>query len=265
MVGYITGLWTALPGTPYVGLAERVDRLRPIIPPSLNALISEVKLAALASAPATSFELPTRLPFQRRAGERAAQSSIGEQRLRKLIATTFVTLDGVMGDPEQWQGAFWNEEATQYKRDELFASDAWLLGRVTYEIFAAAWPSTTDEEGFADRINSLPKYVVSTTLEATEWNNSHLIKENIAEEVSRLKQQPGQDITIHGSADLIARLMQHDLIDEYRLMVFPILVGRGKRLFGEGSTATLKLVDTKTFSTGVVVLVYRPAARDETQ
>jgi dihydrofolate reductase len=158
--------------------------------------------------------------------------------MRKVIVSEYMTLDGVMEDPGGaegfkhggWSFQFWNEEAAKFKFDELFASDALLLGRVTYQGFAKAWPSMTDEEGFADRMNSLPKFVVSTTLEEVEWNNARLIKENIAEEVSKLKQQPGQDILIYGSGELVYTLMQHDLIDEYRLMVHPVVLGSGKRL-----------------------------------
>ena len=178
---------------------------------------------------------------------------------RSVVVTEFVSLDGVMEAPHEWQGPFWSEEAGKYKLDELFASDALLLGRVTYQGFAEAWPSITDEEGFADRMNSLPKYVVSTTLDSVEWNNSTLIEENIAEEVSKLKQQPGQDILVYGSADLVHTLMQHGLVDEYRLMLHPVVVGSGKRLFRENSdTTALRLVDAKTFSSGVVVLTYQP-------
>ena len=192
------------------------------------------------------------------------QGRTKEVPMRKVVVSEFVSLDGVMEAPDQWHFPFFNEEAEKYKFDELFASDALLLGRVTYEGFAAAWPSVTDEQGFADRMNSLPKYVVSTTLEEPlEWNNSRLIKGNIAEAVSRLKQQPGQDITVHGSADLVNTLMQHDLIDEYRLMVHPIVVGSGKRLFKDGSdTTVLRLVETKTFGPGVVVLTYQPTAKE---
>src|SRR5829696_6776681 len=179
--------------------------------------------------------------------------------MSKIVVSEFVALDGVMEAPNEWQFPFWHDEMGQYKFEELFASDALLLGRVTYEGFAAAWPSMTDEAGFADRMNSLPKYVASTTLDDAEWNAS-LIKENVAEEVARLKQQPGQDILIYGSADLVHTLMQHDLIDEYRLMVFPVVLGSGKRLFQEGSgTKVLRLVDTKTTSTGVALLTYEPA------
>jgi len=162
--------------------------------------------------------------------------------MRNVIVSEFLPLDGVMAD----------------KFDELFASDALLLGRVTYQGFAAAWPSMTDAEGFAERMNSLPKYVVSTTLEEATWNNTKLIKGNVAEEVSQLKQQRGQDILISGSGKLIHTLMQHNLIDEYRLMVHPIIVGGGQRLFESGSDmAVLKLIDAKTFSSGIVLLQYQ--------
>ena len=178
--------------------------------------------------------------------------------MRKIIVSTYVSLDGVIEAPEKWSLKFWNDEHTKYAQDQLFASDALLMGRKVYEGFAASWPSRRNE--FADRMNSLPKYVVSTTLDEVEWNNSRLIKGNIAEEVSRLKQQPGQDILIAGSADLVHTLMQHDLIDEYRLMVHPVVVGSGKRLFRDGSdTKALRLVDTKTFGSGVVLLTYQPA------
>ncbi len=191
--------------------------------------------------------------------------------MRKVIVSEFVTLDGVMEDPGGaeksehggWSFQFWTEEAAKYKFDELFASDALLLGRVTYQGFAAAWPSRTDEHGFADRMNSLPKFVVSTTLEGVEWNNSRLIKRNIPEEVYKLKQQPGQDILVAGSGELVHTLMQHDLIDEYRIMVHPIVLGGGKRLFSDGTDKkVLRLIDTKTFSSGIVVLSYQPAANE---
>jgi len=168
----------------------------------------------------------------------------------KLVVAEFVSLDGVMEAPEKWSFQFWNDEIARYKRDELFASDAHLLGRVTYQIFASAWPSRTDEEGFADSMNSLPKYVVSTTLKKAEWKNSHLIRENVVEEVSKLKQQPGQDILVAGSATLVQTLIQHDLIDEYHLLVFPVVLGSGKRLFKDEGKATLKLMWAKTFSSG---------------
>ncbi|VVB89050.1 Uncharacterised protein [uncultured archaeon] len=190
-------------------------------------------------------------------------------KMRKVIVSEFVTLDGVMEDPGGaekfkhggWTMPYWNEEIAKFKFDELFASDALLLGRVTYQGFAAAWPSRADEEGFADRMNSLPKYVVSTTLKEVEWNNSRLIKGNIAEEVSKLKQQPGQDILIAGSGELVNSLMQHDLIDEYRLLVYPVVLGSGKRLFKEGTNKTLRFVETKTFSSGVVLLSFQSVGK----
>ena len=156
-----------------------------------------------------------------------------------------------------WTGHYWNDEIAKFKLDELFESDALLLGRVTYEGFAKAWPSMTDEQGFADRMNSLPKYVASRTLEATEWNAS-LIKGDVADEVGRLKQQPGQNLLVYGSGDLVQTLMQHGLVDEYRLLVYPVVRGRGKRLFKDGNAATLRLMDTKMFSSGVVALTYEP-------
>jgi dihydrofolate reductase len=182
--------------------------------------------------------------------------------MRKVVVSEFVTLDGVMEAPNEWQGPFWHDDMGKYKFDELFASDALLLGRVTYEGFAAAWPSITDEVGFADRMNSLPKFVASTTLKDPTWN-AGVIKGDVAEEIARLKQQPGQDILVYGSADLMRTLMQHDLVDEYRLMVHPVVVGSGKRLFSEGGgTTALQLVDTQTFPSGVIVLTYQPARQD---
>jgi len=196
--------------------------------------------------------------------------------MRKVIVTVFVSLDGVMqapGGPDEdteggfkhggWTGPYWNDEIGKFKLDEVLASDALLLGRKTYQGFAKAWPSVKDEDGFADKMNSMPKFVVSTTLEEGEWNNSRVIKDNIAEEVAKLKQQPGQGILIYGSGELAQTLMQHDLIDEYRLLVYPVVLGSGKRLFRDGSKAALKLVETKAFGSGVVLLRYQPAGKEE--
>jgi len=192
--------------------------------------------------------------------------------MRRVITSEFVSLDGVMEDPS-WTFQFSSEEQEKFKFDELAASDALLLGRVTYEGFAAAWPNMMEQYRgprraalgeYADMMNGYPKYVVSTTLEEPlEWNNSTLIKGNVAEEVSRLKRQPGKDILIFGSSDLVNTLMRHDLIDEYRLMVFPVVVGSGKRLFRDGSdTKVLRLIETKTFGSDVVVLSYQPAGSE---
>jgi dihydrofolate reductase len=192
--------------------------------------------------------------------------------MRRLIVSEFVSLDSVIEDP-RWTFQFMSEERENFKFDELSASGALLLGRVTYEGFAAAWPNMMEQyEGprraelqeYTDMMNGYPKYVVSTTLEEPlEWNNSTLIKGNVAEEVLRLKQQPGKDILVFGSGVLVNTLMQHDLIDEYRLMVFPIVVGSGQRLFGDGSdTKVLRLTETKTLGSGVVVLSYGPAVEE---
>ncbi len=180
---------------------------------------------------------------------------------RRLAVTEFISLDGVVESPEKWSFPFWNDDIGKFKFDETFASDALLLGRVTYEGFAAAWPSRKDPEGFADRFNAMPKHVVSTTLKKLTWNNSHLISRNVRQEIAKLKQEPGQDIVIHGSPSLVRSLMPHGLIDEYRLLVYPLVLGHGKRLFDEGSLANLKLAESTAYDTGVVKLIYRPAGK----
>jgi dihydrofolate reductase len=189
----------------------------------------------------------------------------------KLVVTEFVTLDGVMEDPggaESFEHGGWSfkydrgPEGDKFKLDELMASDAQLLGRKTYEGFAAAWPSITDEQGFADKMNEMPKYVVSTTLENPEWNNSTVIKGDVVAEISRLREQPGGDILVAGSCQLVQTLTNNNLVDEYRLMVFPIVLGSGKRLFGEGTNpTTLELVDSKPAG-AAVILTLRPATSD---
>jgi dihydrofolate reductase len=179
-----------------------------------------------------------------------------ENIMRKLVVTEFVSLDGVMEEP-MWTFRYWNDEIAKFKGEESSASDALLLGRVTYQGFAAAWPESNDEG--ADYFNSVRKHVVSKTLEEPlEWNNSTLIKDNIVEEITRLKQQDGRDIVVHGSATLVQTLMQHDLVDRYRLLVYPVVLGKGKRLFEEGTTATLKLLESRSFRSGVTALVYEP-------
>ena len=188
--------------------------------------------------------------------------------MRKLIVTEFVTLDGVMeapgGEPGHphsgWVFDFIGDEQMKYKFDEILEADVHLIGRVTYESFAGAWPERTGQ--FADKMNSMPKYVVTTTLDELEWDNSTPIKGDVAEEVTKLKQQDGGPILVAGSRTLVHTLMEHDLVDEYRLMVFPVVLGSGKRLFPESpDKTTLELVDTKTFDTGVQVNTYRPAQR----
>lgn len=192
--------------------------------------------------------------------------------MRKIIVSEFVSLDGVMEDPGGaegfehggWTMSYWNDDIGKVKTDELFASDALLLGRVTYEGFAAAWPGRTDEAGFADRMNNVPKYVVSTTLNDANWKNSHIIAENVAEEIATLKQQPGQDILVAGSGKLIESLMRHNLVDEYTLLVYPVVLGSGKRLFKDGITATMKLVEARPLGE-VTLLRYAHATKDSDQ
>src|SRR5438046_2028342 len=160
----------------------------------------------------------------------------------RIVVTEFISLDGVVEDPggsEDFKYGGWTfefdrgEEGGKFKFDETMRSEAQLLGRVTYEGFADAWPSREGE--FADRFNSMPKYVVSSTLEEPEWNNSTVLKEDVAAEVAKLKQEQDGDIVVHGSARLVHMLIEHDLVDELRLMVFPVMLGSGKRLFGDTS------------------------------
>jgi dihydrofolate reductase len=184
----------------------------------------------------------------------------------QIVVTEFVSLDGVFEDPggaESYKHGGWSfqinrgEDGDKFKLDEALASDALLLGRVTYQGFADAWPSRTGE--FADKFNSMPKYVVSTTLNTLEWNNSHLINGDVASEVPKLKEQFGGDVVVHGSGQLVNTLKERDLVDEYRLMVFPVVLGSGKRLFGETTDKkSLQLVDSKVVGDGVSILVYQP-------
>ena len=195
--------------------------------------------------------------------------------MRRVIVSEFVSLDGVIEDPgsaEESDRGGWSFQANRgaegdkYKDEELASADALLLGRKTYQGFAAAWPQMEEQTGdYGARMNGYPKYVASRTLqEPLEWNNSTLIEGDIAEGVERLKRQEGKDILIFGSGELVRTLMEHDLIDEYRLMVFPIVVGQGKRLFGDTQeTKTMKLVNTKQVGPdGVLILTYRPARKE---
>src|SRR5438094_8000429 len=170
----------------------------------------------------------------------------------KIVVTEFVSLDGVIEDPggaEDFKYGGWSfeisrgDEGDKFKLDEAFAAEALLLGRVTYEGFAAAWPSRDGD--FADKFNSMPKYVVSSTLRNPEWNNSKVVEGELAEGVSKLKQEVDGDIVVHGSAQLVQGLLERDLVDELRLMVLPVVLGSGKRLFGESGKKRLRLVDSK--------------------
>ncbi len=191
----------------------------------------------------------------------------------RIVVTEFVSLDGVMEAPgggEDFKHAGWTfeiergDEGDKFKLDETLSSEALLLGRKTYEGFAAAWPSRTDEVGFADKFNSMPKYVVSSTLENPEWNNTTVLKGDPVEEVSKLRQRPGGDIVVHGSAQLVQTLLEHDLVDELRLMIYPVVLGTGKRLFGETSDKKhLRLTDSKTVGDGITICIYEPARPED--
>ena len=185
----------------------------------------------------------------------------------RIVVTEFVSLDGVMEDPggaEDYRHGGWTfkfdrgADGDKFKLDEAMGAQALLLGRRTYEGFAAAWPSMQGE--FADKFNNMPKYVVSSTLEDPEWNNSTVLKGDLVEEVSKLKQEHDGDIDVHGSAQLVQSLLENDLVDELRLMVFPVVLGSGKRLFGETSDKKpLRLADSKMVGDGVAILTYQPA------
>jgi dihydrofolate reductase len=187
----------------------------------------------------------------------------------RIVVTEFVSLDGVVEAPGGgesfkyggWSFEFNRGEGDKFKLDETLSSEALLLGRVTYEGFAAAWPGRDGE--FADKFNAMPKYVVSSTLEDPEWNNSTVLKGDVAEEVAKLKQEQAGDIVVHGSPQLVQTLVENDLVDEFRLMVFPVVLGSGKRLFGETSDKkTLRLVDSKVVGDGVAILVFQPAGEE---
>jgi dihydrofolate reductase len=186
--------------------------------------------------------------------------------MRNVVVTEFITLDGVFEDPGGaektehggWSFKFWSEDSGKFKYDELVAADAMLLGRVTYQGFAAAWPDMTDEAGFADRMNSLPKYVASRTLDTVEWQNSHLIEGDVIEAVSALKQQEGQNILVGGSGRLANALLRADLVDELRFLVSPIVLGSGRKFFEDGSAPRMmELVEAVSLDTGVLALTYR--------
>jgi dihydrofolate reductase len=188
----------------------------------------------------------------------------------KIVVTEFVSLDGVIEDPggsEDYEHGGWTfeidrgEEGDKFKLDELVEAEAQLLGRVTYEGFAAAWPAMEDGAGFAEKMNSMPKYVVSSTLQEASWENTTILRGDLADEVAKLHREIDGVILVAGSAQLVQGLLEHDLVDELRLMVFPVLLGEGKRLFGAVSEKKpLRLTDSKTLGEGIALLTYEPAA-----
>lgn len=179
--------------------------------------------------------------------------------MSKLVVAEFLALDGVMERP-LWTFPYWDDEIAQFKYRELCACEALLLGRKTYQGFAHAWPERAGIDDYADRMNTLPKYVVSTTLEQAEWQNSSVIKGDVGKAVGQLKQQSGGNLLVFGSGRLVSYLMAHNLIDEYRLLVYPLVLGKGQRLFPAGSETQLALIENVNFSSGVVALVYQATA-----
>jgi dihydrofolate reductase len=182
---------------------------------------------------------------------------------RQVVASTYITLDGYIDEPGRWSFPFWSDEAAQYKARELFASDAQLLGRITYEGFAAAWPTMQGTGEFGEKMNSMPKYVASRTLESASWNAT-VIKGEVADAVRELKQEDGGDLLIGGSGTLIDYLTVHELIDEYRMMIYPIVLGEGtRRLFNGVPRRTFTLAESQALPNGVVINTYHPAAPSE--
>lgn len=191
--------------------------------------------------------------------------------MSRVVAVEYLSLDGVMEDPgpageyehRGWTVPYWNDEIATWQTEQLFASDALLLGRRTYEEFVASWPLRSGDP-FTDRMNSLPKHIASTTLEEPlEWNST-LLGGALVEAVAELKQQPGQDILVYGSSALVNTLLPHNLIDEYRFIIYPLVLGIGKRFFrDDNDKTTLTLKRAETSHTGVTMLVCEPAAADE--
>jgi dihydrofolate reductase len=179
--------------------------------------------------------------------------------MRKVVAGLFISLDGVVEAPETWHFPYFNDQMGQIVSDQIAASDTMLLGRRTYQEFAAFWPNQGDDVPLAREINGVRKLVASTALDSVDWQNSELIGGDVADELGRRKSEPGKDISITGSPTLVRSLLAAGVLDELRLLVHPIVVGHGKRLFGEGATVPLRLASSQTLKTGVQYLVYVPA------
>ena len=181
--------------------------------------------------------------------------------MRKVAASFFISLDGVVEAPQTWHFPYMDADIGAVIGEAIAATDAFLLGRRTFEEWAAFWPhQDAGDPGMARAINSTPKYVVSRSLETVEWENSTLLKGDLAEEVGRLKAQPGKEIAVNGSATLVRSLLQAGVVDELRLMLHPLVVGRGARLFEDPSEHRFELAESRAFSSGVLYLTYRPAA-----
>jgi dihydrofolate reductase len=179
--------------------------------------------------------------------------------MRKLIVSTYTTLDGRVDELQDWVIPYNDDASSAYHTELLKNSDGLLLGRKTYEAFATIWPPRAGELPYIDKINSMHKYVASTTLKDLKWENSELIEGDVADGVAALKQQPGQDLVMYGCHDLMHKLLEHDLIDECRILVHPVLLGRGRTLFEDGATpVNLELIDTTVIGSGVAVLAYQP-------
>jgi dihydrofolate reductase len=183
--------------------------------------------------------------------------------MRRIISSTYVSLDGLIELLERWHFDYLDDATNQFEWDQLQAADALLMGRRTYEGFAEVWPSRTGE--FADKINTMAKYVASTTLHTADWANTTVLDGDLVQEVAKLSQQPGRDILLYGFGPLAQTLLAHGLLDEVRLWVHPVFVGTGSPsnlLFRQDNTAKMTLVDTKPLPSGIVILSYRPAAKD---
>jgi dihydrofolate reductase len=182
--------------------------------------------------------------------------------MRRLAASLFISLDGVVGEPQRWQGPYFNDEMGAALGEAMASSDGFLLGRVTYEEWAGFWPTQGAENPMASAINQAPKYVASTTLPSVNWENSTLLDGDVPAAVTALKQEPGRGLQISGSTTLVRSLMDAGLVDELRLMIHPVVVGSGRRLFEEGDRHTLKLSDVTAFSTGVVSATFEVTGRE---
>ena len=176
--------------------------------------------------------------------------------MSRLVVSEFMTLDGVIENP-LWSLEYWNDDIAAFKHEELFSADALLLGRVTYDGFVASWPARSGDD-FTDRMNSIPKHIASRTLETPEWNSTVLGADVVAG-IRELKQQPGGDLVVYGSKTLVRTLIENDLVDRYNMLVYPIILGEGLKMFDETTKAKLKLVEAKAYDTGAVLMVYEPA------